>query len=562
MENKQVKESKFILGIMLASIIVSLPLFFKGIDVSFGQDAAFHLNRIEGLFLEMRNGSFPIKMESYWMDGYGYPVSIYYGDLFLYIPALLRLIGIPVVASYKIYVYIINLGTLLCGYIAFEKISNNNKIALIATICYCFSYYRLVNVYIRGAVGEYTAMMFLPIVVLGIYKIYFCEHKAMKGACKDATILAIGISAIVGSHMLSCEMVGIVLFVFAVVSYKRTFTKNVFITLLIAGVEVLLLNAYYIVSFCDYYCTQTVNINNTMSNSREIQSAGASILKLLSFFEIPFGNTDWKSQIGLNIGVVLTITVVLFFFKIILGDKKRGDILLWSGTFLLLFMSTNVFPWDYIRGIPLIGNILAQIQFPWRYLGLASLFATILLIKLLEELSCIKTLRIVSIIIIVISVFMMVYFTNDYYKYSQRRNYKDTTDLDSYDMGFIEYLRVGTDRSLFDGQVVCDKGIYIKNIEKKGNEIVIDIECEKQGKVSFPKVNYKGYKVYDDTHELKIYDGVNNLVSVNVEKNYNGKLRLEYKQMWYWIVAEWVSFLSLVVVLVIMIGEKRGGERK
>ena len=42
-----------------------------------GHDFLFHLNRLEGLYEELAAGHFPVRLQSYWMDGYGYPVSIY-----------------------------------------------------------------------------------------------------------------------------------------------------------------------------------------------------------------------------------------------------------------------------------------------------------------------------------------------------------------------------------------------------------------------------------------------------------------------------------------------------
>ena len=108
---------KYKIAYLVLLLGVSLPLFVPGIEGHFGQDLGFHLNRIEGLFLELKSGHFPVYIESYWMNGYGYANAIYYGDLFLYFPAILRLLGVPVVASYKLYLLAINICTILiCKY--------------------------------------------------------------------------------------------------------------------------------------------------------------------------------------------------------------------------------------------------------------------------------------------------------------------------------------------------------------------------------------------------------------------------------------------------------------
>ena len=45
---------------------------------------------------------------------------------------------------------------------------------------------------------------------------------------------------------------------------------------------------------------------------------------------------------------------------------------------ICIVLSTNIFPWDLLSKT-WIGNMLAQVQFPWRYLGLGTLFMSLLL---------------------------------------------------------------------------------------------------------------------------------------------------------------------------------------
>ena len=70
------------------------------------------------------------------MEGYGYPVSVYYGDFLLYFPALLRLCGVPVVAAYKIFVALVNLGTGLLALYSFRKIFGDDRVALVCAAAY------------------------------------------------------------------------------------------------------------------------------------------------------------------------------------------------------------------------------------------------------------------------------------------------------------------------------------------------------------------------------------------------------------------------------------------
>ena len=127
---------KKVLWLVFIVALVCLPLAAPGIEGRWGQDLGFHLMRIEGIAEGLENGVFPVKMQGLWMEGYGYPVSVYYGDFLLYIPALLRLCGVPVVAAYKIFVALVNLGTGLLALYSFRKIFGDDRVALVCAAAY------------------------------------------------------------------------------------------------------------------------------------------------------------------------------------------------------------------------------------------------------------------------------------------------------------------------------------------------------------------------------------------------------------------------------------------
>lgn len=215
--------------------LASLPLLSSGLNA--GHDLQFHLKRIEGIAVELRNGVFPVRLSSMWMGGYGYPTSVYYGDILLYLPAILRLIGVPILTVYKIYVFCINILTAGIAFLCFRGIFRRESTAAVVTMAYCLSCYRLVNIYIRAACGEYSAIAFLPLIALALHRIYvensaaadLLNAKKQKGASADsygnkelgdisaelqegrdtymenAAFLAFGMTGILQTHILSAD---------------------------------------------------------------------------------------------------------------------------------------------------------------------------------------------------------------------------------------------------------------------------------------------------------------------------------------------------------------------
>ncbi len=543
------KNGKIFVAWIIATIVVSMPLFFRGVEGHFGQDLGFHLNRIEGLYVALKAGEFPVKMESYWMNGYGYPVSIYYGDLWLYFPAFLRILGVPVVGAYKSYIFVINGLTLLTTYLLAKEATNHEKIAICASIVYTFSYYRLVNVYIRAAVGEYTAMMFFPVVALALYRMYANKEEKV---FQNAFLLATGMTGIMSAHLLSSEIVAIVMMCVAILFIKKTLSKNMIFTYILAVIESILFNLYFLVSFLDCYRNVNVNINGISEKSREIQTAGVTLKKLFSFFEVPYGNVVWKEQIGLNIGPVLMVCIGIGCVLCILRKIKKGELMMLIMAIATLFASTRYFPWDKIRNVKYIGNILAQIQFPWRYLGVATLFAMLLFLFLMLRVPK-KYVATVVCVLMIISAGMMMYFTKDYNRYAEYKTFQQTKDLDSYDMGFCEYLRTGTNREKFTNTIENSEGVlYADVVERQGNAMTVQVQvAETGGYIELPIINFKGYECVDENdNPLPIVDGANNLIRISFADEYQGNIYINYVQPMYWCMAEWVSLFTYLAFLV------------
>lgn len=140
--------------------------------LTYGHDLSIHLSRIEGLKAGLLAGQFPVRMDPAIINEKGYPFSLMYSDVFLYPAAVLRILGFSLQTSYKVYVASITAATVGITFYALRKMFRSDCAALLGTALYTLSFYRLTNVFVRAAVGEYTAMAFLPLVVYGLWRIY------------------------------------------------------------------------------------------------------------------------------------------------------------------------------------------------------------------------------------------------------------------------------------------------------------------------------------------------------------------------------------------------------
>jgi hypothetical protein len=140
--------------------------------------------------------------------------------------------------------------------------------------------------------------------------------------------------------------------------------------------------------------------------------------------------------------------------------------------------------------------------------------------------------------------------------------YSNTEDLDTYYMGFIEYLPAGTERELFTGEVECSRTDAVCEIlERKGTELTAYCQTAETTEIIFPMVNYSYYKVTDEKQQqYKVEASDNQLLQVQIPAGFDGTLSVSFVQPWYWVAAEWISLLGAVCILVILLRGKHKGQ--
>lgn len=538
------REALWIVGIIFLACMPEMIRYFYH-----GHDLSFHLLRIEGIAEELRLGNFPARMHSISLAGYGYPVSIFYGDVLLYIPALMRLAGFSVLTAYKVYIFMINAATTVISYGCFEKMFQDTKVAMIGALVYVTGAYRLVDIYERAAVGEYTAMMALPLIALAVYQIYTMDsYGNWKEYKKNALLLAVGMSLMITSHVLSTEIVVLFLAGICIIMFRKTFRKNTLKVYVAAVWETLLICAFYLVPFCDYYMNLDVNITNHVENNvMKIQENGAYISQYFTFFARTRSRSmpNVFARMQLTPGLVPMTALVIAIYLLLSGKKNKRCLMYTSGAVAALFLGSNLFPWNSLSAHSGFFNMLSQVQFPWRYLAIAAVFLTLLVCELLVWLNREKRGEVqkVSVLIVMASVLMTCYNTGNLLDEVFLLNTYDTASIENKSVGAGEYVRTGTDITALDGKYQQENMERMDVHSRKGS--AIELYCEtgdKKGWVEVPMLNYKGYHVVDEFgKEYEITDGANNVIHFEVPEHFKGQIRVYFKEPAVWRIAEVVS---------------------
>ena len=171
-ENCVVKKDKWLMALIciMGICITSLPLLGSVIYNANGaaQDTFFHTQRIWSIKNALEAGQFPVRVYSEIYNGYGYGAPLLYPELFLYIPAILCMIGVPLSVSYNFFLIMVNAATIIIAFYSYKQITKSAFVGVMAALMYTLSTYRMLDLYTRGSMGEFLALIFCPLVLIVI----------------------------------------------------------------------------------------------------------------------------------------------------------------------------------------------------------------------------------------------------------------------------------------------------------------------------------------------------------------------------------------------------------
>lgn len=546
----------FMLGLTI--LVASIPLF-TGYEIA-AADTGYHLLRIEGVKEGLLAGQFPVRIQPNWLQGYGYATGIFYCDTYLYIPALLRMAGFPIGMTYLFYKFLINVATVLLTYVSFNKIFQNKWAAIWGTMLYSFNIYRLLCMYLKDHLGQYTAMTFLPLLAYSVWRLL--EDDVTTEEYKTSWIaLTIAATCIVQCHVLTCELVLLFCVVVGIVFWRKIIRKETLKQLVIAITVIIGLNLWFLVPFADYMSTQHLNITGENVYTRVIQGYGSLLPQLLGVFALAGGSdkdvfSGMQNEIPFTVGIALLITLLYFIYLWYCGAIKNRKMKICAILAIVsLFMATAYFPWDRIQTFGgFTAKLVSALQYPTRMLEISGVFLSLLACSCIvvgfeqtkkESLYLYIGIVMVSTIMVTGMFFSTLLSQSGFYKL-----YEADAMGNAYLSG-KEYLPEGTDETLLKaGRYIVSDNISVTEVDKQGSRVVFACinSADKSGYVELPLLYYKGYVATLETNGLKtgVLDGDNHVVRVSIPSKYDGKILVDFESPWYWRMAEIISVIFLI----------------
>lgn len=159
------------LFILLAfATLIAAPLTAPGYFM-FAHDARHTVYFMQMFDAALREGALFPRWAGDMVFGYGYPLWIILAPLPYYGAQLFSFLGLDFPASIKAVEAVGWYASALGMYLFVSRVMDRNA-GLVAGVAYLFVPYHVVDLYVRGAMAEFLAFVFPPLILWGIYQIF------------------------------------------------------------------------------------------------------------------------------------------------------------------------------------------------------------------------------------------------------------------------------------------------------------------------------------------------------------------------------------------------------
>lgn len=551
------KNGKYLIAAVTAAVLSTLP-FLNG-SLQIGDDLEFHMTRIRGLAGALQSGQFPVRLSTAFASGYGMSVDMMYPELFLYIPAVLYLAGVSLVTSYKFLILCVNIASACIGLYSFKRLLGSERYGLAVTLLWLLNPYRLVNIFFRAAVGEMLALVFLPLLLYGVYELVF-------GNARKWYVSAIAATGIIQSHILSVEMS--VIFVAAVMvlglgSILKNGWKERFKGMAKAALTVIGVNLWFLVPFLTHFGDG----NRIQEQATSLQDSAVDLYDIFHFavkYVGPYENGGVRRQEFVSIGPVVLLGSIIFLYYAFIKKslekriRKIGLICLGAGA-CSCYLATRLFPWRYIQNeMEWLYNVLGIIQFPWRFLGYAALFlsvaAGIAVVELLREKKDAAAAVLGGLAVVMAVSCMDQYTTRDVY-------ISDRSEIKAYGWTTFDYYAEDTDGAAIQDQgdrVLSDGEIEVMDYTRNGVDLSFDFSGEEGSKLRLPIYDYGMHEIYLNGEKIQQAVSENHQITVELpEGTTEGHIEAKYAEPLVYSISSMISLVSIAGLTVTGILKKR-----
>ncbi len=494
-----------IIVVLVFSVFTILPLLRSGF---FPMHDDTQVARVHEMAKGLSDGMLPVRWSADLGYGYGYPIFNFYDPLPYYVGAVVEIIGLNALLATKI---MMALGVMLAGVSMYflAKEFWGELGGILSALFYMYAPYHALDIYVRGDVAEFWAFAFVPLVFLGLWKIY----KEQKW--RYVSLSSIAFALIIVSHNLTAMMISPFLLLAALLLAFKSKNKTTTVYLGATFIIGVLLSAFY-------WLPAVLELANT--NVSSLVSGGSNFrdnfVCINQLWTSPWGyggsTKGCVDGLSFMIGKYhILLTFLLFgfsvsasifrkYFKHLSTEKLALIIFAFLGFLVSIFFTLQISQpiWELIRP-------MAFFQYPWRFLLLSVFFASFItgsLFWIIEKylsrkIISILLLLLISVVFIFVSLKFFVPAKNlnvnaDYYTNSNTLNWKVSKISDEYmPKTFVKPKNLN---GIADFSKLNTKSLTVQVVSKQTQEVKLNVSAINSQSIILPLTYFPSWQAYVD----------------------------------------------------------------
>lgn len=302
--------------------------------------------------------------------GYGYPQFNYYPPTPYYVGAILHRIGFQYIDTVKILFVAGYVLSALTAFLLISELFKDKWAGFVSALLYTYIPYKAVEVYVRGALSEFWAQIFFPLIFYLIYKVI------KTGKVSFTISLGVSIALLATTHTLMTIIFAPVAVLWAIYWLYTEKWQNLY-KIIHSGFIGFGLSAFYLLPVA--FERQFVHIESMLSGYFDYRAHFVSLYKLFVSNEWGYGSSGFPNEkLNLSLGIVHWVVGIgagvfaLFKYR---SNKSFSLITIYIllATLFSIFMIHMKSSFIWVK-LP----FLWYMQFPWRFLALSIFLLCIL----------------------------------------------------------------------------------------------------------------------------------------------------------------------------------------
>lgn len=384
--------------VVILALISLYPLLHKGLPPT--HDGEYHIVRFYEFYKTLSDGNLYPRWAPDLNNGFGVPIFNYVYPFPNYVSSFVHMLGVSFIDSFKLNMFVASLVGALFFFLWSRKFWGDLG-GVVSSVFYNFSPYHLLDIYIRGSVGEVWALALLPGFLWSVTE--YKEGKKIFG-----TYSSVLFALIIFSHNILALMLSLFCFAYSLIifGFRKKSLLKIF-TIFVLGIG--LSSIFWLPALAEKNLVRGLEVYDYSSNFPEFYQL------IIPSWGSGFSGGDLQNELSFQVGIA-NLTVIFFSFFILLKKKLRHrSVIIFSlFSFIIVFflmLKASEFIWKII---PLFNYF----QFPWRFLSIEIVVCSFLAGGLL-----IWKRKLLSVILILLAISLGIGYTGFAYYHQREDNY-------------------------------------------------------------------------------------------------------------------------------------------